>query len=234
MIVVASLAAAACGSGGDADEGTIAALTADLRAADGLDQIELTEAEARCTAEQVVSDLGPDRIEDAGFIGDDIGFDDLDEDEVEAVASALAGCGTAVEAHLAAAVEGGVLASSDESLPIDESEAECVSDAIVDALGVERLLVMGVGAGGTDPFARGELSDEEADAVADGFLTCVDVRQVFIERFRAEGVPEETATCIAAAIDDDDLRTLFAAEFTDADVDPDSLLSPAIESCGVR
>ena len=89
------------------------------------------------------------------------------------------------------------------------------------------------GTGDGDPFAEGAISSEEANIVADSFLACIDIRQVFSDQFEAEGVPAETAACLAAGIPEDDLRDLFAAQFAGDAVDPEALLGPTLEVCGV-
>lgn len=217
-----------------ADDAVIADLAAQLQSAEDLEEIEFTEDEARCAAEAVVDELGVERVQVAVLTEDeDADITDLADEEIAAIAGAMDACVDGIDTQLAAAVAVGILESADDTLPIDDAEAECVAAAVVDALGVERLLVVGAGAEGDDPFAGGAVTDEEGSAIADGFLGCVDISQVFLDQFRAEGVPEETANCLASEIDEESLRSLFAAEFTGQDVDPDALLGSALETCGV-
>lgn len=253
VLCVAALVLGACGGDDDAtdvglpateepaasnesadEDSIIADLAAQLQSDEDLEEVEFSEDEARCAAEAVVDELGADRVADNVLTEDeDVDITDLADDEIAAIAGAMAACVDGIDIQLAAAVSEGILDSSDETFPIDAAQAECVATAVVDALGVERLLVVGAGADGDDPFAGGAVTAAEGDAIADGFLGCVDIRQVFLDQFRAEGIPEETATCLAGAIDEESLRSLFAAEFTGQDVDPDALLGSALETCGV-
>ena len=77
------------------------------------------------------------------------------------------------------------------------------------------------------------IGPEETETVADAFLGCIDIREVFREQFVTEGVPEETAACLAREIPDDNLRDLFAAQFAGETIDPDQLVGPALEICGL-
>ncbi len=253
MLCVAALLLGACGGDdGDAtdidvptsekstddesadDDAVIADLAAQLQSEEDLEEVDFTEDEALCAAEHVVDELGAERVENAVLTEDeDADITDLADDEIAAIAGAMDACVDGIETQLAAAVADGILDSSDETFPIDPAQADCVAAAVVDALGVERLLVVGAGAEGDDPFADGAVTPDEGGAIADGFLSCVDIRQVFLDQFRAEGVPEETAICLADAIDEEALRSLFAAEFTGQEVDPDALLGSALETCGV-
>ena len=96
-----------------------------------------------------------------------------------------------------------------------------------------RLVAVAVASGTGDPFAEGALEPAEAGIVADSFLDCLDIRQVFENQFVAEGVPAEAAACLAREIPDANLRDLFARQFAGDPVQADRLLGSALTTCGL-
>ena len=106
--------------------------------------------------------------------------------------------------------------------------------ALVDGLGAPRLLVLGALSGNADPITAGSVSADEVDTVTDAFLGCLDIRQVFHDQFVAQGIPDDTAACLAREIPEQNLHDLFAAQFAGEKVDPNGLLGPALGACGLE
>ncbi len=105
--------------------------------------------------------------------------------------------------------------------------------ALVKGFGAPQLLVLGALNADTDPFTAGSMTGDDVDTVADAFLGCLDIRQVFQDQFAAQGIPDDTAACLAREIPEQNLHDLFAAQFAGDAVDPNSLLGPALGACGL-
>lgn len=235
LALAATLAIGACGDDESADQEAIDAVAADLQDDSDFGEIDINEQDARCAAEKIVDGLGAERIEEAGFTGEDPDPDlsEFSEDELATMADGLEACVDDLEGALAAAVKKGMLEESNAEFPITDEQAECVAGDLVDALGVERLLIVGA-TGDGDPFAAGAVTDSEAEAVANGFVDCVDMRQLFIDQFQSQGIPAEVSECLAGEISEDNLRALFTAQFSGEEVDPKTLLGTALQTCGVQ
>lgn len=232
VLVVATLLTA-CGdeSGSDA---VVEALAADLRQNEAFGEATIAEDDAHCAAERVVDALGATRVEQIGYTDEDEQADlsTLSDDEIETVARQLIRCIDGVDDVLAAAVSRGLVDDTTVGLPLDDENSECVARSLLDGLGAERVLAVSI-TGDGDPFSDAVLTESDAEIVADSFVDCVDLRPVFAERFQDEGLPSDVADCLAQQIPADNLRQLFAAEFSGRGIDPASLLAPALAACGL-
>lgn len=235
LVLAATLVISACGDDDSADQEAIDAVAADLMDDSDFGEIDINKEDAQCAAERIVDGLGADRVEEAGFTGEDPDPDlsEFSEEELGTMASGLEACVDNLEGALTAAVKEGMLEESNAEFPVTDEEADCVAGDLVEALGVERLLVVGA-TGEGDPFAAGAVTGAEAEAVANGFVDCVDMRQLFVDQFESQGIPAEVADCLAGEIAEDDLRALFTAQFSGEEVDPETLLGSALETCGVQ
>lgn len=241
-MVAAAALLAACGDGDSGEEAVIAALTAQITTSEDFDELDISDDDARCAAEQLVDEIGADRVVEVGFTGTEAGvesvaeadLEDLTDDELASLGAAFDGCVDDFGALLGDAVRDGIVEDQDPTFPIDAEQAGCVGDAIVAELGVERLVVIGARSEGGNPL--GGLGQDEAGTVADVFLGCVDFQAIFQDQFEAEGVPADIASCLVDNIDDAAIREIFAVQFTggDADQTATELLGPALEACGVQ
>lgn len=87
-----------------------------------------------------------------------------------------------------------------------EQEA-CVGLGMLQAVGAKTLI---------EANQSDELILNEADATkaADAFFNCVDIRDIFAETFAADGeISEKSAKCLAADIDNDDMRPFLIESF---------------------
>jgi hypothetical protein len=118
-------------------------------------------------------------------------------------------------------VADGFLAAVDPNgLRWDEASARCSAEAVVDALGVDRLEEIGFDAdAGTPPqLSEPPLAPEEADRVFTSVSECVDLRAQFEDLLAAGGVPPDQASCMADAY----LATPFPqASLMSTEHDPD-------------
>ena len=207
-----------------------------LRTGKAFTELALTDDESHCAAQAVVDDLGTDRVDELGLDDPDTepDFTALPEDALTSVAGAVGACVPRLDDVLTSAIATGILDRPDDTLPVNQADATCVADALVAGLGAPRLLVLGALNGDADPFTAGAMTDDEISTLADAFLGCLDIRQVFRDQFVAQGLPEDTAACLAREMPEQNLHDLFAAQFAGNEVDPSGLLGPALGACGLE
>lgn len=235
LVAAATVASLLVGCGDDSDsDAVVEALAADLRENDAFGEATIPEEDARCAAEGVVDALGAERVEQVGYAraDDEAELGALSEEEIETVARQLIRCIDGVEDVLTDAVTRGLVDDTTVGLPLTDENTDCVARSLLEGLGPERLLAVSI-TGDGDPFSEAVLTESDAEIVADGFVDCVDLRPVFAARFEDEGLPADVAACLAKEIPADNLRELFAAEFSGQGVDPASLLAPALAACGI-
>ena len=196
---------------------------------------EITEPEARCAAERVVDDLGTDRLVEIGFANDktQVDFTELDESEITVLADAMNDCIDDSAAVLVDAVAAGILEEPDPAFPVNDQQAHCVAQGVVDQVGLSRLIVVGVESqrNGGDQFAA--LEPEEVDAFTNAFVDCIDVRKILLDNIAASGAGDDVIACLDANITDDDIAELFAAGFAgeDSAAAAERILQPAVDAC---
>lgn len=134
-----------------------------------------------------------------------------------ALSLSLAACGEDDEAKAAEAISASMMEESDEEFPVDQEQADCVGEGLVDRIGVDQLQEYGML---TDDLEAndsvGEVTMEEADAdgAADVFVGCVDAQALLIEQMGQDGsFTEEQQDCVAEAFDDATLTDMFSLLF---------------------
>ncbi len=141
------------------------------------------------------------------------------------VAMLAAGCGgdggsnlNEDEQVLADAIAEAMLAEDTGDMPFGEEEASCFGDRIVEEMGVDGLVAVGLDAAaleaGTSP-ADVDLSDDDIDKMSQVMVECVDFRGVLVESMTGSGVSEEGARCIADGISDDLIAEMAASGLAD-------------------
>lgn len=99
-----------------------------------------------------------------------------------------------------------------------EEQAECISDGMVDDVGVDKLqeydlldenLEINEDAQPTD------MAEEDADALANVFVECIDIDEMFASQFGAgeQELPAEAQECIKDAIDEEAMKDGLSASF---------------------
>lgn len=119
------------------------------------------------------------------------------------------------------AIAAAILADAEPGDPYGEKEARCMGDSLVDELGLDRLLALGISADSVDSpeeFLRGA-PNADVEAFIDITLDCVDFRDVFVEGMGAD-VSTESAECIADGISDDMLRSMAMMGISGEEFDP--------------
>jgi hypothetical protein len=93
-------------------------------------------------------------------------------------------------------------------------EARCAAEAIVDAIGADRMQEAGVTEEvlTADENAGSDLTEEEATAVADAVIECVDLAAAYARGFAGELASADDTACVAERFDDDIYRQLIVAD----------------------
>ena len=128
--------------------------------------------------------------------------------------------------------DAGLAASAD----ITEEQAECVSNGMVDELGVEKLQDYGLLNNDLevqeDPQAA-DMDRGDAESMARVFVGCVDVEKIFQEQFaeNGAGLSKKQQDCIRKAVDVEVIEKVLADTFQGEDADPTAQLQDELMAC---
>jgi hypothetical protein len=130
--------------------------------------------------------------------------------------------------------EGGNLAGTE----VTDEQAGCVSDGMVDEVGVEKLQEYKLI---DDEFKISkqaqptEMEQGDAEAMAAVFTDCVDMEELFEEQFStgpmADQLTEEQQTCLKDAVDDEVIESALTATFQGEQVDPTAGIQAELTAC---
>ena len=129
----------------------------------------------------------------------------------------LAACGNDDEAQAAEAISSSMMESSDEEFPVEQDQADCVGEGMVDRVGVDKLQEYGLLT--EDLEMDGTVTDvqmEEGDAdnAADVLVGCIDAQSILTDQFANDDtIGEEEQECINEVLDDEALTNLFSMMF---------------------
>ncbi|WP_131104619.1 hypothetical protein [Ornithinimicrobium sufpigmenti] len=151
-----------------------------------------------------------------------------------ALTMSLAACGNDDEAQAAEAISESMMEQTDDEFPVEQEQADCVGEGMVDQIGVEKLQEYGLIT--DDMEVDGEVTDvtmEEADAdsAADVFVNCVDAQALLAEEFAADDtMGEQEQECINEVLDNDALAEVFSLMFQGREDEAgNSLIEPLME-----
>jgi hypothetical protein len=133
-------------------------------------------------------------------------------------------------------VAASILEDPEPTFPIDEGQAECVAQAVIDEIPASRLITIGV-QGERSEGSVSDLRPAEVDVFADAYTSCIDVRTILLEGIEAAGTAdEEVLACLDENITDRDISTIFTAGLAgeDAAITAQQILSPAVTACTER
>jgi hypothetical protein len=125
-----------------------------------------------------------------------------------------AGADTAIGKALAA----DLLAESDSPIS-NEEEARCWSGQIVDGIGEDRLMELGVSADNVGEMSDFDFTDEEISTIVSSLFDCTDVRAALATQFEAD-FGAEGAKCLADEMDEDLVTSMMTSAFSNADGPP--------------
>lgn len=130
------------------------------------------------------------------------------------------------------------LADADDGFGVDDEGGECIAEAIMAELGSEPFEDAGVepeDVAGEEPpgqlLGGGAVSDEQADAIVEGWRDCVDLPAAFAEQARDEfGLDDDGVACFEAALQDDDAldRYIHVSFTSDEPADAESALGAIV------
>lgn len=130
----------------------------------------------------------------------------------------LAACGGNDEdAQAAEAISASMVESADEDFPVDQEQADCVGEGMVDRVGVDQLREYGLltedlemATGVTDV----QMEEGDADEAADVLVSCIDAQAMFADQFAMDDtIGEEEQECLNDVMDDEALTNLFSMMF---------------------
>lgn len=141
-----------------------------------------------------------------------------------AVASGLAltltlvACGGNDEdAQAAEAISASMMESSDEEFPVEQDQADCVGDGMVDRVGVDKLQEYGLLTEDLEmdgTVTDVQMEEADADAAADVLVGCIDAQAMLTDQFADDDtIGEEEQECLNEVLDDEALTNLFSMMF---------------------
>lgn len=151
---------------------------------------------------------------------------------------ALAGCGGGGdEAEAAEAISQAMVEDSGSEFAVDEEQADCVGEGLVDELGVDKLQEYGIV---TEDLtveqsvtnANVTMEEQDADNAAGVIVGCIDTQTILAEELSAGGdMSEEQQECIGEALDDEALTTMFSLIFQGKEDEATQDLMGPLMSC---
>lgn len=129
----------------------------------------------------------------------------------------LAACGGNEDAEAAEAISASMMESSDEEFPVEQDQADCVGEGMVDRVGVDKLQEYGLLT--EDLEMDGTVTDvqmEEGDAdnAADVLVGCIDAQSILTDQFANDDtIGQEEQECLNEVLDDETLTNLFSMMF---------------------
>lgn len=136
---------------------------------------------------------------------------------------ALTACGGGDESQAKESIKASLLDNPDlAGTELTDEEADCVSDGMVDDLGVEKLQeykLLDDNAEVIEDASPDDFAAEDADALAGTIVGCVDVEELLNEQMGAtmEQMTDEQASCITDAFDEDTIKDIISAGFQGED-----------------
>ena len=121
------------------------------------------------------------------------------------------------EAQAAEAISASMMEQDEESFAVDQDQADCVGEGMVDEIGVDQLQDYGMLTDDLevdDTVGEVTMSEEDADAAAEVFVGCVDAAEMFTEEIAADDeLTAEQQECIGEVMDEETLTELFSMMF---------------------
>lgn len=134
-----------------------------------------------------------------------------------ALSLSLTACGGDDDARAAEAISASMLAESDDEFAVDEQQADCVGEGMVDRIGVDQLQEYGMLTEDLeveDSVGEVTMSEEDADSAAEVFVGCVDTQELFAQELGAdEELTAEQQECVGEVMDEDAMTELFSMIF---------------------
>jgi len=126
---------------------------------------------------------------------------------------------------LASAIADGMMEGADADSPFDRADAECFGGEVVERMGVDRLVAVGLSLedvqSGADPGSV-DLSSDDVDQMTDALTACVDFGRLVVDSMVADlTISDSSADCLVAGINEANFLRAFAeSSLLDAEIDP--------------
>lgn len=131
----------------------------------------------------------------------------------------LSGCGGGDEAQAAEAISASMMEDSDDEFTVDQEQADCVGEGMVDEIGVDKLQEYGIltddlTSEGAEGLGDTPMEEGDADSAADVIVSCVDAEEMMAEQMAADAtMTDEQKECVSEALDEDALKQMFSLIF---------------------
>ena len=138
------------------------------------------------------------------------------------VAAACGGGGEDPSA-ISEAIADAMMENAGEETPIEREQAECFGDDVVETMGVERLVAVGLSVedieNGADPGSV-DLSDDDIDKMVDAITECLDFGRLVVDEMAAEiELSADSADCLVDGINEADfIRAIAESSFFDEEL----------------
>lgn len=140
-----------------------------------------------------------------------------------ALAMLLSACGggSDEDAKAADAISASMMAEADEEFPVEQAQADCVGDGLVDKVGVDKLKEYGLlneDLTVNESVGQVTMEQTQADQAAGVLVGCVDAMKVFTEELGGdESLSAEQQACLSEAITEESLTSMFSLIFQGKD-----------------
>lgn len=148
----------------------------------------------------------------------------------------LAGCGGNDEETAAKNIKASIQKEDVAGANLTDKQAGCLSDNIVDEIGVDQLKKYGLlndDLKVDDKLTDVKLKKDDADAMAGAFTDCVDAEKLIEDQFSqaASGMSKKQQDCIKDVLTKDKVEQILSLTFQDKSSDIQSTLQEDLMSC---
>ena len=151
---------------------------------------------------------------------------------VAVLALALTSCGSDDDAA-SKAISESIMDSSDDTFNLDQKQADCIGDGMVEEIGTDQLVEYGLiteDNKASDTIDSVKMSEGDAGSAADVMQDCADIKEVFTSAMGSD-IPEEAATCIDENLTDEVLHDFLVAVFMNDQEGGTQNLMTALQEC---
>lgn len=153
-----------------------------------------------------------------------------------ALSFSLTACGgSGDDAKAAEAISQSMMESSDDEFTVDEKQADCVGEGMVDKIGVDKLKSYGMlndDLTVDDSVTDVTMEEADADNAAAVIIGCVDAQAMMAEQFAADDtMTDEQKECVSDAFDDEALTGMFSLIFQGKEEQATNELMEPLMSC---
>lgn len=147
----------------------------------------------------------------------------------------LAACGNDDDAQAAEALSASMMDGADADFAVDQDQADCVGEGMVDRIGVDQLQEYGLLTDDLEvdgSVTNVTMEESDADEAADVIVSCIDAQGMIAEQFAADdSIGEEEQECLNEVLTDEALTNLFSMMFQGRESEATNELVGPLMSC---